>query len=71
MRHDKNWIIVNTIDNNKLIIEKVLNLKDKNIISELRAGDRFITTPKNLTKSKMRYKFSSIGLTSSAKRTKK
>ena len=70
-RHDKNWIIVNTIDNNKLIIEKVLSSRNKNIISELRVGDRFITTPKNLIKSKKRFKYSSKGLKASAKRTKK
>lgn len=52
-RHDKRWIIVNTAGKMSLIIEKVLDNKGKNIIGQLKAGDRFITPNKYLDISKL------------------
>ena len=42
-RKSKNWIVVATTDSNHLIIEKVLNFKNHNILENLNEGDRFYT----------------------------
>ena len=42
-RHDKDWLVVSTIDKNMLIVEKVNNLKGINILNELKNGERFYT----------------------------
>ena len=42
-RHDKNWIVVSTSGKHMLLVEKVFNEDGKNIISEIRPGDRFYT----------------------------
>ena len=39
--HDKKWIIVSTTSKHMLLIEKVIDKNNKNIISIIRAGDRF------------------------------
>lgn len=52
-RKDKNWLIVKISDNHNLIIEKVLDNKGKNIISELKVGDRFFSNMKMIEKSKL------------------
>ena len=45
IRHEKDWIVVSTSDQDSIIIEKVLNAKGKNILNELKEGDRFYTSP--------------------------
>ena len=52
LRNDKNWIVVATRDSNCLIIEKVLNTKNKNIINKIKPGQRFFTLSKKLDYSK-------------------
>lgn len=42
-RHDQDWVIINTVDSYHLIAEKVLDEKGKNIIKNLKVGDRFNT----------------------------
>lgn len=51
-RHDKDWILVSTKSKHMLIIEKVLNDKGKNIINQIKVGDRFFTPQNHLEKSK-------------------
>jgi len=51
-RHDKDWIVVSTESKHMLLIEEVLNQKGKNIINELKVGDRFYTPLKELNNSK-------------------
>jgi|TARA_B110000008_G_C16962564_1_gene560762 methionyl-tRNA formyltransferase len=51
-RHDKKWITVSTSGKHMLLIEKVLNDKNKNIINEIKEGDRFITPHDIIDKSK-------------------
>ncbi len=63
LRNDKNWIVVATRDNNCLIIEKVLDSKNKNIINKIRPGQRFFTLSQKLDYSKSkRIIFDSKGL---------
>ena len=40
---DKNWIVVSTKSKHMLLIEEVLDSKGKNIINNLKVGDRFYT----------------------------
>lgn len=61
-RHDNKWIIVSTADKKTIIIEEVLNKKCRNVIQELKVGDRFITPINFLSKAKKRIKYSSRGL---------
>ena len=62
-RHDTNWLIVSTKDQNSLIVEIVNNNKGKNIISDLKVGDRFYSPIKNLENAKnKRIKYNSKGL---------
>jgi len=42
-RHDKKWLVVSTVDENMLLIESVLNSKQKNIIGLVSPGERFYT----------------------------
>lgn len=51
-RHDKDWIMVSTNSKHMLIVEKVLNMKGKNIIDKIKVGDRFFTPNNELEKSK-------------------
>ena len=51
-RHDKNWIVVSTKSKHMILIEKVLDKKGNNIISKIKAGDRFYTPNEELEKSK-------------------
>ena len=44
-RHDGDWIVVSLKGKYSLIVEKVLDANGNNIINELKAGDRFFTTP--------------------------
>jgi len=62
-RNDREWIVVSTTDNAMLLIEKVLDTKNNNIVSKLKAGERFITPKAKLflAKSK-RVKYNSKGL---------
>ena len=57
IRKNKDWIIVSTTDNNCLIIEKVLNSKNQNIIKTLREGDRFFTPVSQLVSSRSKRVF--------------
>ena len=51
LRKSKNWILVALSDENSLIIEKVLNIKNVNIIENIKEGDRFFTPHKYKDKS--------------------
>ena len=61
-RHDKKWLVVSTIEN-MILIEKVFNNKNQNVIDKLKEGDRFhtpsIILDKSLTK---KVKYTSKGL---------
>jgi methionyl-tRNA formyltransferase len=61
-RHDGDWITVCTSDQNMILVESVIDLKEKNILKNLRVGDRFITPSKYLDSSKKRVKFTSRGI---------
>tara|TARA_B100000029_G_scaffold459828_1_gene490302 strand:+ start:1571 stop:2572 length:1002 start_codon:yes stop_codon:yes gene_type:complete len=62
-RNDKNWIVVSTKDSQSIIIEEVLDKNKKNIVSKLKVGSRFFTSPKNLFKAKSKkITYSSLGL---------
>jgi len=54
LRNDRKWLLVATSDHNCLLIEKVLNAKGKNIISDLREGNTFFTQLTKLNLSKKR-----------------
>ena len=56
-RHDGEWIVVSTKGKYMLLIEKVLDKNSKNILSQLKPGDRFFTTVNDLKKSKDRRVF--------------
>ena len=62
-RHDKKWITVCTSSKHMLLIEDVINAKGKNIINEIKVGDRFFTPIEKLdgAKSKRIY-YNSYGL---------
>ena len=63
LRKNKNWIIVSLDHEYSLIIENILNSKGKNIIADIRAGDRLFTTPSDISKSfSKRFYFNSAGL---------
>jgi methionyl-tRNA formyltransferase len=51
-RNDKKWIVVSTTDSAMILIENVLNSNNKNIISSLKAGDRFTTSKSKLFQAK-------------------
>ena len=51
-RHDKNWIVVSTKSKHMILIEEVLDKKGNNIISKIKAGDRFYSPYEELEKSK-------------------
>ena len=62
-RHDEDWIVVSTRDKEMLLIEKVLDEKNNNILIKLKVGDRFISSPDKLFSSKKdRVKYNSKGL---------
>jgi len=62
-RHNGDWVVVNTNGKYSLIIEKVLDIKGKNIISEIKVGDRFFTPHSKLDFAKnKRIFYSSKGL---------
>ena len=42
-RHDRKWLVVSTTDKNMLLIENVIDKNSKNIIKDLRVGNRFYT----------------------------
>ena len=52
VRHDKDWIVVATKGKHTVVIEQILDENNKNVISELREGDRFFTTQDILEKNK-------------------
>lgn len=57
LRHDKDWIVVATKDFNCLIIEEVLDKDNRNILKEIRVGDRFFTPLNKLYLSKKKRVF--------------
>ena len=64
-RHDKDWLVVSTSGKHMLLIEEVLDHKGKNIISLVKAGDRFFTPAHELEKAKnKRIIYSSKGIKS-------
>ena len=67
-RHDKDWLVVSTADKSMILIEKSFkNKKNKNIISDLKQGDRFVTSLSKLYLArKDRIKYNSRGLISKA-----
>jgi len=67
-RHDGDWVVVSTVDENMLLVETILNDKGVNIISKLKLGDRFITPIEKIYLSKkIRPKFNSKGLVKDTK----
>ena len=52
IRNEGKWIVVATSDDNFLVIQKVLNEKNENIIKTIKIGERFITSHKKLFISK-------------------
>ena len=63
IRKGKDWIIVSTSDDKCLIIQEILNTKNKNIIKNLKVGDRFFTPSKFVDEAiSIRYFFGSKGL---------
>ncbi len=42
-RHDNKWIVVSTSGKHMLLVEEVLDSKGKNILSQIKPGDRFFT----------------------------
>jgi len=52
-RHDKKWITVSTTGKHMLLIEKILNEKNKNIIDEIKEGDRLFTPYSFIESSKI------------------
>ena len=64
-RHDENWIVVSTSDQNMLLIEEVIDEKtNTNIMPLLKPGDRFFTPNSKLEDAKSdRIFFSAQGLT--------
>ena len=62
-RHDGNWLVVSSADENSFLIEEVLNDKNRNIINDIKVGDRFFTPKNKLEESKSnRVKFGPMGL---------
>ena len=51
-RHDQNWIVVSTKSKHMLLIEEVLDQEGKNIIKNIKVGDRFYSPCQELEKSK-------------------
>ena len=62
-RHDEDWITVCTSGKHMLVIEEVNDIKGKNILKEIKPGDRFFTPQIKLdaAKSKRIY-YNSLGL---------
>lgn len=61
-RHDKDWIVVGTTGKHMLLIEKVCDGNNKNIISKIKPGDRFFTPITKLDNAiKIRVKVNSKG----------
>jgi methionyl-tRNA formyltransferase len=48
IRHDKKWLVVNTINQGSLIIEEVLDAKGKNVMSKIKSGSKFFVPLKYL-----------------------
>ena len=64
-RHDKNWIVVSTTGKHMLIVEKILDKNGKNIISQIKPGDRFFTPMEKIENSRSkRVRYSSKGIKS-------
>lgn len=62
-RKYQNWLLVCTEDGKNIIIEEVLDSKSKNIIKNIKLGDRFVTVSSYLDRSlKNRSFFNSMGL---------
>ena len=63
IRHDTDWIVVSTSSKYSLLIEKVLNTKGKNILDQIKQGDRFYT-PINILENAKKFRafFDSKGL---------
>ena len=55
IRNDKDWIVVAlNSKSHTLLIEKVNNIKGNNILSKIRAGDRFFTPNKFIESSRIK-----------------
>lgn len=62
-RHDGKWIVVCTNSKHMLLVEEILNNKGKNVIKDIKVGDRFYTPLKELVKlRKTRTRINSRGL---------
>ncbi len=62
-RHDGKWIVVCTNSKHMLLVEEILNNKGKNVIQDIKVGDRFYTPLKELVKlRKSRTRINSRGL---------
>tara|TARA_B100000965_G_scaffold75930_1_gene60182 strand:- start:18604 stop:19602 length:999 start_codon:yes stop_codon:yes gene_type:complete len=61
-RHDKDWIVVSTINKHSLLIEEVIDSKGNNILNKIVPGDRFFTPNKYLDEAKQKKViYSSLG----------
>ena len=52
IRNDRKWLIIATVDNNSLIVKKVVNKKNKNIVNKINRGSRFYSNVSDIIKSK-------------------
>ena len=50
-RHDRDWIVVCTSTKHVLLIEKIIDSKGENILSQIKVGDRFYTPNEKLENS--------------------
>ena len=53
-RHDEKWLVVSTRNKHSLLIENVIDSKGRNVLDQIKVGDRFFTPSKYLDISKSR-----------------
>ncbi len=62
-RNDKKWLVVNSIDSNSILIEKILDKKGNNLLNKIKAGSRFYTPTNKLDQNyKKKILYTSRGL---------
>lgn len=62
-RHDEDWLVISTKDKNMILVEIVNDKNGKNIIKNLRAGERFYTPNSKIEKSlSTKIKYNNAGL---------
>lgn len=64
-RKDKKWLVISTSGKHMLLVERVLDKNGKNLISQIKLGDRFYTNKNEINKSKsIKTKYGTKGLIS-------